>query len=242
MNALGEYLNLGLGALFLNEETYAKMRDDSQRLAKGLVFILIVGAVAAGLAVIGQVLEWSTSPDLSGIKNIVLDEMQKTVWFRAMARDPQAMQSFQQFYDLGWQTAQSTGGANIVGSIANIIINPFALAIRWLIYGVIAFVFARLLGGKGDLTQTLGCTALAAAPEMLQALRLFPYVQLAGLTTWGLLCTYVGIKTSNQLTPWRAFWATLLPIVLLIVLAILFGCICNFALGSTIASMLSGRR
>ena len=242
MNVIREYLNLGFGALFLNEETYAKLRDDSQRLVKGFLFILFVGVLVALVAMVGKILEWSTTPDLSNLKNIVLQEMQNTQWFRAMARSPEGMRQFQQGYDLWWQIFGGMFSVNLLGSLANAIINPIMLTLRWLVYGIVAFVCARLLGSKGDLTQTLGCTALAVAPEMLNALQVFPYVQLGGVGVWGLVCSYVGIKIANQLSPWRAFWATLLPVVLFIVLALIFGCICNVALGSMIGNLMGGGR
>ena len=236
MNALSEYLNLGLGALFLQEETYARMREDSKRVVKGLIFIVLVGVIVAALAVVGKLLEWSTTPDLSRLKDIVLEEMQRTQWLRSMAQNPQAMRGFRQGYDLWWQIFGSMFGVNLLGAVLNILFNPIILVLRWLIYGVVAFVFARLLGGKGNLSATLGCTALAVAPQMLGVVQFFPYVQLGGLTVWGLICTYLGIKVSNELSPWRAFWATLLPIILLIVLVILFGCIAGFAFGSLLSS------
>lgn len=242
MNVIREYLSLGLGALFLNEETYAKMRDDSQRMMKGFLFILLVGVIVALVAIVGKVLEWSTTPDLSGLKNIVLQEMQNTVWFREMARNSEAMRQFQQGYDSWWQFFGGMFGVNLLGSFANIIVNPIMLTLRWVIYGIVAFVCARLLGGKGDLTQTLGCTALAVAPEMLNALQIFPYVQLGGVGVWGLVCSYVGIKTANQLSPWRGFWATLLPLIVFFLLALIFGCICNVAIGGMIGNLMSGGR
>ncbi len=232
MNVLSEYLNLGLGALFLQEETYAKMREDSRRVFKGFVLIVLVGVIVAVIAIVGKLLEWSVTPDLSNLKNIVLQEMQKASWFRSMAQNPQAMQGFQQGYDLWWQFFGSMFGVDMLGAILNVIVNPITLTFRWLIYGVVVFIFARLLGGKGSLSQTLGCTALAVAPEMLKVAQFLPYVELGGLTIWGLVCSYIGIKAANQLSPWRAFWATILPFIALIVLAILFGCIAGFAITS----------
>jgi len=236
MNALSEYLNLGLGALFLQEETYAKMREDSKGVVKGLFFIVLVGVIVAAIAVVGKALEWSTTPDLSNLKNIVLQELQRAQWFQSMARSPQGMQGFRQGYDLWWQIFGSLFSVNVLGAVLNIFINPIILVLRWLIYGVVAFVFARLLGGKGNLSATLGCTALAVAPQMLGVVQVVPYAQLGGLTVWGLICTYLGMKVSNELSPWRAFWATVLPIILLIVLVILFGCIAGFAFGSLLSS------
>ncbi len=225
MNAVREYVGLGLGALFLREDAYATMREESQPIVKGLIFVVLVAVVVALAAFVGTVLEWSTTPNLSNLKNIVLEEMQRTQWFQAMMRSPQGRQSFQQGYDLWWQVFGGMFGVDLIGAVLGIVFNPVGLVLRWLIYGVFAFLFARLLGGVGTLGQVLGSTALAVAPEMLRVLQLLPYVELGGLTIWGLVCTYVGIKTSTQLSPWRAFWATLLPPVLLLFGLFLFSCL-----------------
>ena len=241
MNALSEYLNLGLGALFLQEETFTRMREDSRRIFKGFALIVLVGAIVAAIAIVGKMLEWSVTPDLSNLMNIVLEEMQKTQWFKSMAREPGAIQGFQQGYDLWWQFFGSMFGVNLLGAVLNVIINPITLTIRWLIYGVVAFIFARMLGGKGNLSQTLGRTALAVAPEMLKVAQVFPYAELGGLAIWGIVCSYIGVKTANQLSPWRAFWATILPFIALIVLAILFACIGGFAASNLLGSAGGGQ-
>jgi hypothetical protein len=237
MNALSEYWNLGLGALFLKEETYQKMREEANPIVKGLILILLVAVVVALAATVGKVLEWSTTPDLSNLRNIILQELQKMPWYTQMSREPRAIQTFQQIWDSVWQFVTPMIGVNVAGAILGIITNPIVLTLRWLIYGAVAFVFARMLGGKGNLAQTLGCTALAVAPQILAVVQFFPYVQLGGLAVWGLVCSYVGIKTAQQLTPWRAFWATVLPLVLLAFLAILVGCIAGFAAGSLMGAI-----
>jgi hypothetical protein len=114
MSALSEYFNLALGALFLKEDSYEKMRGERSPFVKGLILIVLVGVIVAAVAIVGKVLEWGTTPDLSNLRNIVLQEMQNAPWFRAMARNPQAMQSFQQGYDLWWQIFGSMFGANII--------------------------------------------------------------------------------------------------------------------------------
>jgi hypothetical protein len=67
---------------------------------------------------------------------------------------------------------------------------------------------------------------------MLGVVQVIPYVQLGGLAIWSLVCAYVGIKTSGRLTPWRAFWATILPPIALIVLVMLLGCCVGVAVSA----------
>jgi hypothetical protein len=100
------------------------------------------------------------------------------------------------------------------------------LVLRWLIYGLLAYLFASWLGGRGSLTDTLGVLALAVAPQVLNALTLLPYVQMGSVVAiWGILCAYVGLKVAHQL-PWhRALWAVLLPFILALVVAFVAACL-----------------
>jgi len=95
-----------------------------------------------------------------------------------------------------------------------------------LIYGVLAYLFARWLGGTGNLSETLGVLALAVAPQALTVLTLIPFVQLGSvIAVWAVLCAYVGLKTAHKL-PWtRAAWATVLPFLLFIAASFLAGCL-----------------
>ncbi|MCL4487143.1 MAG: YIP1 family protein [Chloroflexi bacterium] len=235
MNALSEYFNLGLGALFLREDAFEKMREDARPFVKGFIFIVLVAAVVALVGMIGKLLEWSVAPDVSQIQRIVLEELQRMSWYKALARSSQGVQQFEQGYALWWQVFGPLFGVSIIGAVTNVITRPIGALLYWLIYGVLAYLFARLLGGTARLGQLLGCTALAIAPEMLRVLQVFPYVALPGLSVWGLICAFVGIKVAARLSPWRAFWATILPFVVFALIAALFTCI-GFAALSTLFS------
>ena len=105
---------------------------------------------------------------------------------------------------------------------------------------MIAHILARLFGGKGHLSQTLGATALGTAPQLLLIVTVLPFTAVAGLGTWTLLCNYMALRTVHGLSWPRAVFAALLPplIIGLIVgfvfalLAILFG--------GAIAAMMAG--
>ena len=232
---LREYFGLGLGALFLKEEIFEKMRQDSGRVTKGLILILFVGVIVALVALIGNVLEWAITPDLSNLQNIVLDELKQMSWYRQNANNPEFLRGFEQGYTQWWQFFGGTFKVDVLGAVTNIIVNPLALALRWLLYGVVAYIIARMLGGKGTLSQTLGCTALAVAPEILNVVTVVPFAQVGGVAIWGSICAYLGIKVANELSPWRAFWATLLPAIAVVFVAILIGCCVSVAIGAVLS-------
>ena len=61
--------------------------------------------------------------------------------------------------------------------------------------------------------------------QVLNLLNILPYVQVGSLVSlWDILCAYVGLKTVHNLRWNRAMYATLLPFVLVIGIAILAGC------------------
>lgn len=226
MNGIAGYLQLGWDALLLRRDAYERMRDAANPVVKGLILIVVVGAIIALLGFVGDVLEWASMPDLMQIKDTVLRDLMRMPWWDMATEDPQFQQIFTQWYDFFWGIAEAIVQPNIGWAAASIILTPLGLLVRWVLYGLLAYLFARLLGGSGDFSETLGVLALAVAPQALNVLGLFPYVDLGGVVAiWGLLCAYVGLKTAHNL-PWqRAAWATLLPFILVIVIALLGACL-----------------
>jgi hypothetical protein len=238
MNGFGGSLRLGWRALLLQEDAYEEMRTTANPVLKGLVFIVVVGLVIALLNLVGTALEWASTPNLTQIKNIVLLYIKEMPWWDLVVHDvPTFPAIFQQYYDLGWQIFPRVFGAPNVGAAAvGIIATPLGLVIRWLIYGLLAYLFARWLGGTGDLSETLGVLALAVAPQALNVLQVIPFVGLGcAVAVWGILCAYVGLKKAHALSWDRAAWATVLPFILALVVLLLVGC-----LGSTILAALIG--
>jgi hypothetical protein len=124
------------------------------------------------------------------------------------------------------------------GALANIIFLPLGLIIRWIIYGLLAYLFARWLGGEGDLSETLGVLALAVAPVALTVLTVLPYVQMGNIVAvWSILCAYVGLKAVHGLSWHRAVWATLLPFILVIAVVFLTACLASAIMAIMIGGM-----
>jgi hypothetical protein len=226
MNGIAGYLQLGWDALLLRRDAYERMRDAANPVVKGLVLIVVVGVVIALLGFVGDVLEWATMPDMLTVKDTVLEHLMRMPWWDLAAEDPGFQQNFLEWYDFGWDIGLTLGRPSVGGAAASIILTPLGLLVRWLIYGLLAYLFARLLGGGGDLSQTLGVLALSVAPQALNVLGLLPYVELGSVVAvWGVLCAYVGIKTAHDLSWDRAMWATLLPFLLVVVIAGLGACL-----------------
>lgn len=224
MDGIVGSLRLGWDALLLKEGAYEKMRADASPVVKGLILIVIVGVAIALLGLVGDILEWASTPDLNEIRDTVFRYITQMPWWDEAARDPAFINAFDWFWDMNWNAAiwasPSPGGA-----VANILLTPLALVIRWIIYGLLAYLFAIWLGGTANLSETLGVLALAVAPQVLNALTIFPGVSVgSAVSIWAILCAFVGLKVAHKLSWQRAVWATLLPFILFIVLALLAGC------------------
>jgi hypothetical protein len=74
----------------------------------------------------------------------------------------------------------------------------------------------------------------------LNVFKVLPYVQIGGLAVWGTVCNYLAIKSAHQLSPARAFWATVLPFVVLLLLFKIVALLGVLAFGAFFASLVQG--
>jgi hypothetical protein len=233
MDGIVGTLRLGWDALLFKESAYEEISTADNPVVKGLIWIIVVGVVIAFCGLIGTGLELASMPDLGEIKDRVFFWMQQMPFWDM---DPGAFAQFEEWYNRGWDIFPALFGAPNLGSAAGGIVGiPLGLVIRWLVYGLLAYVFARWLGGTGNLSETLGVLALAVAPQVLNVFNLIPFVELGSLVAvWGILVAYMGLKTAHGLSWSRAVWATLLPFLLVIAVLMLFGCLGTAILGVAI--------
>lgn len=238
MDGIADSLRLGWDALLLKEEAYERMRVAAEPVGKGLVLIIVVGVIIALLGVIGTALEWASTPDLGEIQEVVFRYLTQMPWWQeALRADPAFAQNFQEIWDWNWSIWPTVSGAPSTWgcAAANIIIVPLKLVIYWVLYGILAYIFARWLGGTADFSQTLGVLALAVAPQMLNVLGFLPYLTLGSLVSiWSVLCAYMGLKVAHKLTWGEAIWATLLPFILVLAGVFVVACCGSLALAAAI--------
>jgi hypothetical protein len=220
-------------ALLLAEHPYGEMREQPNPVLRGLVIVILIGLAVPLLGLVGTAGEWATTPNMGAVRDAVFEGLQEMPWYQELQHEPQFRQEFQRWYDVGWRIFPRLFDAPDLASAASmIIILPLRLTFTWLLYGLVAYLIARLLGGQGGLGQTLGCTALAVAPQVLNMATLLPYVVVGGVVgTWTLVCRYVALKTCHQLSWGRTLATTLLPYIVFAVIISLFGCLAGTVLG-----------
>lgn len=206
-------LALVFRALFLDNEAFEELREDDNPFVEGLFLVALIGLLVAVLSLIGQVLAWSVTPDLQAVENTVLAALQRQPWWSALSASPADLAVFQRWWDIAWQVLPGLLGAPALDTaVINLLWLPLAAVMGWLLYGLLAHLFARMLGGAGTLNQTLGVTALAYMPVLFYGLGFIPFLVIGGaLRTWQLLLRYKALRAVHGL-PWnRALWATVLP-------------------------------
>ncbi len=231
-------LRLVWRALFLDSDAYDELREDDNPFVEGLFLVVLIGLVTALLNLIGQLLAWAGTPSMSAIKDIVWRAFPQMSWWSQMSGDTKFMEQFKYYYDLGWQIFPQLFGAPEPGRAAlNILLWPLTAVLGWLIYGTLAHLFARLLGGSGRLGQTLGTVSLSFTPMLLRGLGFLPYFTVgAVINTWQLICRYKAMRSAGQLSWGRAFWATVLPFAVYMVFWIIVGVIASLGIAAAVAA------
>lgn len=218
-------LRLVLRALFLDSSAYDELRHDDNPYVEGMFLVVILGVATALLRLVGEIIAWASTPSMDAIKQVIFNAYQKMPWWSQATQLSGFEATFRRYWDLIWRIFPSLFGAPTPGGAAlNILTWPVVALVSWLIYGVLAHLFARLLKGEGTLNQTLGTTALAFSPLMFRGLEIIPFVSIgAAITTWQLICRYKAVRSAHRL-PWqRAFWATVLPFAIYLVFWLLVG-------------------
>ena len=238
MEARPNLFQTALGAFLLQEDTYAGMRDDAQRIKRALVLVVVVGLLVGVTGACGRLGEWAVSPPMDKMQSVVLSHLTQMPWFADMSRSPQALEMFEQQYNLGWSIAKAFVPSPT--ALVGVVTTPLSLLIIWFVYGLLAHLSARILGGQGSVGQTLACTALAVAPQLLNVVTVLPFAQAAGVGTWTLVCNFSAIRSAHGLNGWRALVATLLPLILAIIVGALFACAGGALIRPIIARMVGG--
>lgn len=223
MQSITRSFGLLWDALFLQRDAYAQMRDDDNPFVEGLFILALLGVLLAVAGLIGTTLEWASSPNLEEVRAVVLNNLQGMEWYRLMQQSPGGESTFLQVWNSIWDAVAALAPSP-VRSLAGIITEPLALIVGWLLFGLLAYVLARLFGGTGTLNQTLGATALASAPQLITLATVLPFVTIASLGTWTLLCNYMALRTVHDLSWPRAVFAALLPpVIISFVIALIIG-------------------
>lgn len=238
MQSLLDLFRLGIGGLFLERASYQAQRDAPDGLRRGFLLVLLVGLLVGIAGTIGAAIESLAQPDPIAVVDTLYDGLTAMPWYAEIsAADPTFSGQFDGFFD---SIRQFNRPGGLLGGLAGILTTPLFALLGWLIYGAIAHLVARAMGGGASFGQTLSCTALAAGAQLLGLVQLVPFAQAAGGGLLGLFACYVAIREAHGLAPGRSLGAALIGPLLLGLLLLLLGCVALFVALSAIGAALGG--
>jgi hypothetical protein len=238
MQSVLSLFRLGFDGLLLNPLAYRDQRDSPDGLRRGFALVALVGLLIGIASLIGNLGEYVSQPSAAAVNKTIYDGLRAMPWFTQLsALDSQFPARFDQIFAQVTQITQAVSGGGLIGSLIGVGATPLLMLVSWLLFGTIAHLMARALGGRATISQTLACTALAAFVNVLSIVELIPFAQVAGTTLLGLVASYVAIREAHGLPPWRAFWATMLGPALLALILIALACVVlALALGAVSAA------
>lgn len=241
MSAFADLMPMLRGALLLEDETFETMRDAPDGMARGLRFLVTIAlAVGLVLALAGFLGGLLTSPqdELSSSVSGIEQAFEQMESMGVFGNDPAAEAFAETFLEnlasglqLGADVAQAVEETTpaprvfvvLFEALARWLSLPFAWLSLWLLWGVLALFFARLLGGTATIQQMLATTSLVAAPHILDALGFIPC--LGGIigflaTLWAIVVYVKGTAIANRIGYGKATLAVFLPILIPLALGV----------------------
>jgi len=212
--------SLALRALWLDGDAYRKMSERSRPVADGFRSLLVLGMALGLAAVVRAAVNWAISPDLDAVQRLLRRELLTLPLLWRLYPPIQRLLLQVSQHPWLWWMARWQWPTPLL-ALLYLLTVPLELLLDWLGYSLVAHAAASLLGGRGSLGQTLGCTALATVPRALLLLPLLPPLGLEALGVWAwvLAGRFLALRAAHGLEGWRAFWAALAPVALLAAVA-----------------------
>ena len=198
-------------ALLFDGDVYLEIKSRPRAGREGARFLLVLGTALGLAGALSAIVGWATTPDLADVRRVLAQELATLPLLQRPG--PSAPQSAALVASPWlWVAARWLCPTPLL-ALARLPAVPAGLFLGWLAHSLLAHVAACLLGGRGRLSATLGCLALAEAPRALLLVPLLPPLGLAhlGIWAWVLAARFQAIRAAHAFEGWRAFWATLLP-------------------------------
>lgn len=246
MDAPSSLIRLAVGGLLLEPWAFRAQRDDPAGLRRGLVLVLVIALLVAVAAYIGDLGEYFTQPNPQQLNETLRNGIAELPLYSQLAEtDPTLVTTIDQILA---QPGSLSFTQNPVSGLLTLLTTPLIALVSWLLSGVIIHVAARAFGGEGRLGQTMATTALTSSVNLLALVQIVPYAELLGgsLITiallLGLIVSYVAVRETHRLPPWRAFWAVTVGPLLLSVLLVGIYCCVVFVFAGALGSIAGGGR
>ena len=201
-------------ALLLEGDAYLEMRARHQPLRDGARLLVLLGTALGLASASAAMLHWAGSPAVVDVQRVLGRQLAGLPLLRRLQPGVPGLAAPVHSQWL-WLAAYWSRPAPLA-ALLRLVTGPLGLFAGWLGFGLPAHGLALLFGGRGRLVPTLACLALAEAPQALLLVPVLPPLGLAGLGVWAwvLAARFQALRAAHGLDGWRAFWATLLPVLL----------------------------
>jgi len=189
-----DLLNVVAGTLTLDRARLTRFYSGDRTFQRGLAVLLAVGLIVGLVSATVDFVSGLTSSPASNEIGDVLRTLD--VWFENVpyAVDTESLLPAIENLKAGLQIGQDVAGlptrlpnALVVAlrSLGQWVSRPLAMLGTFLGYGIWVMLFARLLGGRGELSRFLGTAALSSAPFLLLVLERVPCLgTFVGVIAW----------------------------------------------------------
>lgn len=212
-------------ALLLNENAYDAVSKTKSPFRKGLTILFIILLTVGVAQSIGLAFDVLTTPRIDLVQEAILQALTKASWYQAaVVETTDFATSFDQMYTLSWQLLRIMGGVpSWLGTATSFIVRLIFSLLSWLIYGWVAYLIARWLGGQAKWSLFLGALGLAYAPMLLAVANLVPGLAVPGslIAGWLLITKYQAVKNTHKLSWEHSLAVVVVPY--LVIGLVLFG-------------------
>ena len=233
--SFSSWLNLAKDALTLKPEPYQRLASPPASLRSAIAIVvvvgLIIGAVHALVGIPGLVSapQFNADEFIGQIEeNPLMSQMfggaQTPEEQEAMALITESIRSFAPTIERLSQVQTPLPGflTRLLQWLGDWLSRPFTLLASWLFISVWIMLFARMLGGQGNLLPYLSVSALSTLPHLLHAFDFIPCLGtviwlVAGV--WGLVIQVKAVEITHGLSQEKSILAVALPYLLAFLLA-----------------------
>ncbi|MCX7860553.1 MAG: YIP1 family protein [Chloroflexus sp.] len=225
------------GALTLNQRVFTEMRDAPDGVRRGFLIILMVGLLV-GVFQSASALISVTDPERV-VQDVLFSYRQSLEQQQATATTAEQREVIRLLQESEDELAEMVRGilavpttlprpvALILQALGQIASTPLNYLSNMLLAVVFTHLAARQLGGQGGIRAMVAVGSLSVAPHALDALTFVPVLSFPISMIawgWGLIILVSGTAIVHRLDSGKAALAVLLYPSLLIVLAVLLGC------------------
>lgn len=231
------------GAITLRGDAYRSLKASADVFQRGLLILIVVGLIVGAVNGAVEFVTRLTQSPMAAITEIEpFIKMYMNMFAGEMTPEERAL--FEDFVEdyirmiiemirkiIAIPTPLPRPISDLLEASGVFLSTPFGMMSTWLTYGLVVFIFAKLLGGGGTVQQMLGLTALAWVPGLLNALGFIPCLGLIiGLVAlvWGFVIYVKATAVANDIDMGKALVAVLAPVLTAFLLAILMFAIIFF--------------